>query len=44
MRVIVGTPMAAGGASLVKPWDVVLMVLGALIVLVGIQTLWALIL
>ena len=29
------------GVSLVKPWDLVLLVLGVLIVLVALQTLWA---
>ena len=32
------------GASLVKPWDLVLLVLGALTVLVALETLWAMVL
>ena len=34
----------AGGVQLVKSWDLVLLVLGALIVLVALQTLWTMIL
>ena len=32
------------GVSLMKPWDLVLLILGVLIVLVALQTLWAMIL
>ena len=32
------------GASLVKLWDLVLLILGALIVLVALQTLWTMVL
>ncbi len=36
--------MVAGGVQLVKPWDLLLLVLGALIVLVALQTLWTMVL
>ena len=45
LRAIVGTPCSwSRGVRLVRRWDLVLLVLGALIVLVALQTLWAMIL
>ena len=36
--------MVVGGVQLVKPWDLVLLILGALILLVALQTLWTMVL
>ena len=36
--------MVVGGVHLVKPWDLVLLILGALILLVALQTLWTMVL